>query len=152
MKTTGKAFWAYTTALDTKFEPCWRVDLHVTKEESEKLKALGLKGTLLDVEDTYKYSYKFKRNEKRKKPDKNGSLDNTAPSAVNADGTPFEGIIGNGSLADVQFNVYAWEFKGRKGCSADFNAIKVLKEEAYVPAKIEEAVNPGADTEAKDEF
>lgn len=127
-KVKGLANWCYLTALDTKFDPCWRVELHVTKEEAEKLKAVGIKPTLLDTDSDYKYSVNIKRHETRKKT----GGKNQAPRVVDSSLQPFTEIIGNGSEVVVQYGPYNWEFKGKKGVSMDLQAVQVLNLVKYV--------------------
>ena len=122
MKTQGIAFYAYTNQPDTKFDPCWRVNLQVTDEEATKMKEVGLN---VKRNDDGVYEYKFKRNVAKKK----GALvvgENPAPRVVDSNKEQFVGIIGNGSLVNVQWSPYNWEFKGKKGVSADLVAVQVL--------------------------
>jgi len=127
MKTTGIAMWAYTKQADTKFDPCWRVTLLLSDDEAKKLKAAGLK---VKRNDDDVYEYKFKRNVDKKKA---GAVvgENPPPRVVDAGKNTFNGIIGNGSIVNVQFAPFAWEYKGKKGLSADLQAIQIVDLVAY---------------------
>jgi len=133
MKITGIANWCYINILDTKFDPCWRVELHVTKEESEKLKAIGVKPNILDTDSEYKYSVSFKRKELRKDGSKNKQ-----PRLVDNNLETITDNVGNGSLINVQFSVYNWEFKGKKGIGLELQAIQVLKLVPYAGSGVNE--------------
>ena len=122
MKTTGIAMWAYTKQPDTKFDPCWRVTLLLSDDEAKKLKAAGLK---IKRNDDDVYEYKFKRNVAKKK----GKVvvgENPPPRVVDAAKQTFNGIIGNGSIVNVQFAPYSWDYLGKKGLSADLQAIQII--------------------------
>lgn len=121
-KIKGIAYWCFLTALDVKFEPCWRVEVHMTKEEAEKLKAVGVKPKLVDTDSEYKYSINIKRKEIRQKT----GGKNSAPRVVDASLQPFTDIIGNGSEVIVQYGPYNWEYKGKKGIGLDLQAVQVL--------------------------
>ena len=120
MKTTGTAMWAFTKTPDSKFEPCWRINLLITDEEAKKLKEIGLKPKR---NDDGVFEFKLKRNVERKK----GGGQNPPPQVFDAQLNPFDGLIGNGSKVNVKFSVYNWEFKGKKGTSADLQAIQIVE-------------------------
>jgi len=62
---------------------------------------------------------------KRKVRRKDGSL-NRAPDLVDGQKrTMTQTLIGNGSLVNVHYTTYEWEFKGNKGVSADLRAVQV---------------------------
>ncbi len=123
MKTTGIAMWAYTKTPDTKFDACWRITVILSEAEAKKLKDAGLKVTRND--DTGVPEYKFKRNVDKKKA---GAVvgTNPPPRVVDAAKQPFDGIIGNGSIVNVQFAPFSWEYKGKKGTGADLVAIQIV--------------------------
>ena len=122
MKTTGIAMWSYTKQPDTKFDACWRITLLLSDDEAKKLKAAGLK---VKRNDDDVYEYKFKRNVDKKK-NKEIIGKNPPPRVVDAGKNTFDGIIGNGSIVNVQFMPYGWEYLGRKGVSADLQAIQIV--------------------------
>ena len=39
--------------------------------------------------------------------------------------------IGNGTVANIQFSPYEWEFKGRKGKSTELQAVQIITLEVY---------------------
>ena len=118
MKTTGTCMWAYTKQPDTKYEACWRVTILMSDAEAKKLKDIGI---AVKRNDDGVFEYKFKRNVARK----DGNGDNPPPRVVDAEKEPFDGIIGNGSIVNVQWAPYQWKFK--KGVGADLQAIQVVK-------------------------
>ncbi len=63
---------------------------------------------------------------KRKVKRKDGN-ENAAPIVVDAQKRPLgiDVLIGNGSIVNVLYSTYDWEFKGRKGTSADLKSVQV---------------------------
>ena len=114
----GKAHWASVQAPNDKFPPpVYCVDLEIDESNAATLRAVGItvkeKDGLLFVKA------------KRKQFRKDGTL-NTKPNCVDAQKRPFESLIGNGSLVNLQVNVFDWEFADKKGKSLDFVGIQVL--------------------------
>lgn len=116
MKTTGIAMWAYTKEADTKFEPQWRITLLLSDAEAKKLKDLGV---VVKRNDDGAWEYKFKRKVKNAK-----GFDNEPPRVVDAAKNTFNGIIGNGSIVNVQFKPFQWKFK--KGVGTDLVAVQIV--------------------------
>jgi len=65
--------------------------------------------------------------------------------------------VGNGSVVNVKYNPYEWEFAGRKGIGANLNAIQVVDLVPYSGGDLEneladfEVVTDGFSTEDSDE-
>ena len=117
----GKAMWASVNHLNTTFEPnAWKIDLVVEPAEEEKLRGLGLKPKKTDDDSVV---FAFKRNEYQS----DGETRNEKPKCVDADNILFEGMVGNGSIVNVQFRTYDWTFGKKKGVGADFQGLQVLK-------------------------
>lgn len=138
MKIRGHVWWTYTNSPDTQYDPCWKTTVVVTKEEKERVEeACGLKFTRLDneeMEEKGQYSVNIRRYTKKKK--KGGGFsdkDNAAPKVyMNGEEADDIGIIGYGSKAIVEFDPFAWTYKGRKGVSGDFMSINVKELVEYV--------------------
>jgi len=113
----GIAYWACIQKPNTSFEPVWSIDLKVDSATAKVLKKQGL-STVKDTEDTFK----FKRNVTNRK-----GADNQKPVVVDALMNPLTKLVGNGSLVKVQYSTYEWEYKRKKGVSADLKGVQVLK-------------------------
>ena len=113
----GTAMWAQVNTPDTKWEPCWKIDLLMPDEEADKLKAAGIK---VKRNDDGVYQYKFKR----KVTNAKGGA-NKQPVVVDKDKNPTDVIIGNGSTVAVLYKVFTWKF--RPGIGADLDKIQILE-------------------------
>jgi len=115
----GKAMWCAVQAPNDKFPPpVYVVDLVVDESNAATLRAAGIE--VKDKDGVL--SVKAKRKQFRK----DGTL-NTKPNCVDAQKRPFEALIGNGSLVNLQVNPFDWEFAGKTGRSLDFVGIQVLE-------------------------
>jgi hypothetical protein len=93
-----KVKWAALQEPDTKFEPCWKIDIIITEEQANNLKAVGFK-CRQDSDGDWILRAKKKVRTKSGKAQR-------APLVVGRDGrTPITDNVGNGSLCNV--NVYA---------------------------------------------
>lgn len=103
--------------------PQWTVDIENPTKETKKI----WKDEKLGGMKTRKASGQEYLVLKRKAtPFKNGD-EKEAPTIVDAHLKPLDpNIVGNGSIANVQYSVYSWEHKGRKGRSADLSGIQVI--------------------------
>jgi len=111
--------WCAVQAPNDKFPPPEYVtDLVVDEANAATLRAAGITVKEKDGELFVKA--------KRKQFRKDGTL-NTKPNCVDAQKRPFTDLIGNGSLVNLQVNVFDWEFAGKTGKSLDFVGIQVLE-------------------------
>ena len=120
---TGKAYWASITSPNTTFDAdgVWTLDVcNLDKKNIEMVKADGL--TIKNKGDDRGDFVTIKRKVKRK-----DGNENAAPIVVDAQKRPLalDILIGNGSLVNVLYSTYDWEFKGRKGTSADLKSVQV---------------------------
>lgn len=132
----GRAFWSFIQKPDVKFEPVYRITIQMEDDEAAKLKAVGLK---VRRNDDGVFEYKFKRNVTNKKT----GAPNPVPKQVDANREPVDSIIGNGSDVVVQYATYNWEYKGKKGTNADFQAVQVINLIPYGDGKVSERLPDG---------
>ena len=51
---------------------------------------------------------------------------NRQPELIDGQKKSLDCMIGNGSLVNVLYSTYDWEYRGRKGTSADLRTVQVL--------------------------
>lgn len=123
MKTRGIAYWAFVNHLDKKYGQ-WKIMLEVSKEEAEKMKAVGLPvERVVTEDDRIVNQFQFSRYEMRR--DGSGKK-NKKPTCVDAATVPFDGLIGNGSEVIVRHKPYTWTFKGKEGMNSDLVGVQIL--------------------------
>jgi len=119
---TGKAYWASVTTPNKTFDVdgVWTLDVcNLDKKNIEMVKTDGL--TIKNKGDERGDFVTIKRKVRRK-----DGNENAAPHVVDAQKRPLiNTLIGNGSLVNVLYSTYDWEFKGRKGTSADLKSVQV---------------------------
>ncbi len=122
MVISGKAYWASIATPNTTFDPdgVWTVDVgNLDKTSIDQLKEDGL--TVKNKVDDRGDFVTIKRKVRRK----DGQMNRT-PDLVDAKKRQMSNtMIGNGSDVNVLYSTYDWEFKGRKGTSADLKSIQV---------------------------
>ena len=122
MVISGKAYWASIATPNTTFDPdgIWTVDVgNLDKDSIDQLKNDGL--TVKNKGDDRGDFVTIKRKVRRK----DGQMNRT-PDLVDAKKRQMTNtMIGNGSDINVLYSTYDWEFKGRKGTSADLKSIQV---------------------------
>ena len=127
-----KAYWASIASPNTTFDPdgVWTVDVgNLDKKAIEQVKADGL--TVKNKGDDRGDYVTIKRKVRRK----DGQMNRT-PDLVDSNKRQMVGtMIGNGSDVNVLYSTYDWEFKGRKGTSADLKSVQVTD---LVPYNTEE--------------
>jgi len=119
MKIKGIANWACVQTPNVKFEPTYQIDVTIDAKQAKEVKATGI-----SVKETDDGEFIVKL--RRKQFKKDGS-ENKKPRVVDAHKQPFEGLIGNGSLVNVIFNVFEWKNNFGAGISADLRGVQVLE-------------------------
>lgn len=114
----GKVMWAKVHKPDTKFEPTWEVIVMLSKEQAKSLKSEGLN---VKVDDNGEFYVRLRR----KALTKDGSP-NTPPRVLDAEGNPFNKLIGNGSTCAVQYFVSEYNYKGKTGKKTTLMGVKIL--------------------------
>jgi hypothetical protein len=118
----GKAYWAAVKSPNTTFDPdgMWTVDvcnldeanLNIANKDSLIVKNKGDdRGDFVTI--------------KRKVMRKDGQR-NRQPELIDGQKKSLDCMIGNGSLVNVLYSTYDWEYRGRKGTSADLRTVQVL--------------------------
>jgi len=123
--------WANVQAPNTQFEACWEILAHISKEQADELmaeaKKVSPKGIKIKKDDTGNFSYRFRR--KVERADGNG--ENSKPVVVDINKQPFDGLIGNGSVCNIQYLFIGYDNKFGKGVTCDLKAVQVVELVAY---------------------
>lgn len=157
MKTKGTIWWSATHKPDTKYDPCYFVDIVVSKEDAKILRDIGLKvKTNVDPEDdSVFYTFKSKRNEYRYKgygENKKIVGTNKKPQFVDAGLNPFDGIMGRGTEVFIVHE--PWQWNSGKGWSSDLKVVQILNLVPWTPkdVDVDSLENPGVETDGLDEL
>ena len=152
---SGTAYWASIIAPNTTFDSdgVWSIDVcNLDKKNLDIVKKDGL-----TVKNKGDDRGDFVTAKRKVRNQKSGEL-NRAPTLVDAQKRAMMNTaVGNGSVVNVKYNPYEWEFAGRKGIGANLNAIQVVDLVPYSPADLEneledfEVVSNGFSTEDSDE-
>lgn len=99
-----------------KFKNCWSVTVMLNDEQVKTLENQGLTVMTNDEGESF---IRFRRNEVQVSSGKN----NEKPVCVMSDGrTEYKGMVGNGSVCNVQYRVYEWD----GDIYSDFMGLQVL--------------------------
>ena len=121
---SGKAYWASIVAPNTTFDSdgVWSIDVcNLDKKNLDIVKKDGL--TVKNKGDDRGDFVTVKRKVRNQK---SGEL-NRAPTVVDAQKRAMMNTaVGNGSVVNVKYNPFDWDFGGRKGIGANLNAVQVI--------------------------
>lgn len=129
---SGKAKWAKLKQPDPKYNK-WKIDLYVEANSESHNKILdmqkqGIKNILRKDEDGYVMS--FSRATERKSRD--GKVQGmTPPLVLNADGSPYDGFIGNGSDVTLKLEHYTYNM----GSAVRLVSVRVDKLVEFTPSR-----------------
>ena len=123
----GIAYWASVRTPNTKFEPCYTVDLVVSDEVANDFESRGFRVKDLVVNDE---EVGRAITIKRKVNGPNGMV-RKAPKLFDKDKIPLDELVGNGSKVKVQYN--EWETSNKYGDfkGLDFQAMQVIELVSY---------------------
>ena len=115
----GKAYWASVQQPNTTYEPEWGIDIMVDANNRAAFEADGI--TIKNKDDERGDFVHI-----RQKVARRDGSQNDAPSVVDAQKTPFTGLIGNGSVVNVMYTPFAWEMNGKSGVSPLLKKVQVV--------------------------
>jgi len=124
--------WAAVLKPDTQFDADGRysVEVGLTKEQGAQLKeeasAVHKKGIKLKVDEDGSLWFRFNRKVKRA----DGGT-NPPPVLKGPDGQPFDKLVGNGSVCNVQYSFAAYDNKFGQGVVSDLKGVKVISHVPY---------------------
>ena len=129
----GEAYWTHVHAPNTVFDPKWSVDLFPSQEDLAALTKMGLVIKTVKTRQDGSLSHPgrevgdefvvFKRNVTTK-----AGRANVQPRCVDAKRKTIDAntLIGNGSVVNVAYRTYEWNYAGNNGVSTDLDAVQVL--------------------------
>ena len=160
----GEAMWASVQAPNTQFTPCWCIDVIITEKQANAImkESLGTNkkaasaGIKIKKNKEGQYVFKIKRDVAKA----DGSGENEPPVVRDSHNRDFEGMVGNGSIVNAQYNFFPWNNKFGNGVGADFKGVQVLDLVAYgevdgegfEETDGEEAVKTGTDPVGQEAF
>lgn len=134
----GHAYWSFVTTPNTKFTPCYSVNLVVDPEIAEDYRSRGF--PVKDMEEGPALIIKRKVN------GPNGMI-REAPDLIDRYKKPLNVAVGNGSRVKVLFKEWDTKWNGTVYKGLDFKAMQVLDLVEYGGGD----VNTAFDIEAEEE-
>jgi hypothetical protein len=134
----GHAYWSFVTTPNTKFTPCYSVNLVVDPEIAEDYRSRGF--PVKDMEEGPALIIKRKVN------GPNGMI-REAPDLIDRYKKPLNVAVGNGSRVKVLFKEWDTKWNGTVYKGLDFKAMQVLDLVEYGGGD----VNTAFDVEAEEE-
>ena len=119
----GNVKWVSIMEPNTTFEPCYQASMIVDKKTADEFEALGIK-TRTDNDGDLLLTFKRKTTK----------ADGTAmrrPVQVDLANQPLNELIGNGSLARIQYAIRDWEWGKKTGKKLDLQGIQVIEHVPY---------------------
>lgn len=134
---SGKAYWASVVSPNTTYEPVYSVDVCLDEDTKSLVESLGL--TVQNKGDDRGDFVKIKR-----KVYKRDGSERPSPIVKDSQNNNWDGsLIGNGSMVNVKFATYEWEYNKKKGVASDLMALQVVDLVEYGDNKDFSAVEGG---------
>lgn len=134
---SGKAYWASVISPNTTYEPVYSVDVCLDEDTKSLIESLGL--TVQNKGDDRGDFVKIKR-----KVYKRDGSERPSPIVKDSQNNNWDGsLIGNGSMVNVKFATYEWEYNKKKGVASDLMALQVVDLVEYGGNKDFSAVEGG---------
>ena len=134
---SGKAYWASVMSPNTTYEPVYSVDVCLDEDTKSLIESLGL--TVQNKGDDRGDFVKIKR-----KVYKRDGSERPSPIVKDSQNNNWDGsLIGNGSMVNVKFATYEWEYNKKKGVASDLMALQVVDLVEYGDNKDFSAVDGG---------
>lgn len=122
----GEVEWASVQAPNTQYAPCWCVDVVITEAQAKAItkesKTVESGGVKIKKDKGGRYIFKIRRNVEKS----DGSGENDQPVVRDLHNRDLTCLVGNGSIANVQYDFYVWKNKFGTGVGVDFKGIQVL--------------------------
>lgn len=147
----GEVEWASIQAPNTKFEPCWTIDVLVDAKQAKaylsESKKVNSKGVKIKKESDGRYRIKIARGVAKA----NGDGDNPAPVVRDKRNKDISVLVGNGSVCKIQYRFYEWKNGYGIGVGSDLKGVQVLELVEYGEPDGEEFGDEDEDNEFSNE-
>lgn len=119
---TGKAYWAFVHEENKTFEHAWSIDIALDEANKAIIEADGLKYRNKGDERGDFITIKRKVEGKNRPNDPPEVVDHMKRILASE-----KNFIGPGSVVNVQYKTYEWNYKGNSGIGADLQKIQLLE-------------------------
>lgn len=135
---TGKVKWASVKSPNTKFTPQWCIDVILDVQTAKSMKAEGYN---VKKDKDGDLVLKCKRNVKRA-----DGTENAPPRVVDSSKQPFNDLIGNGSVCNIQYTPFPYTYAGRSGIATNLIGVQVMEHVPYLQDEFEVVEKEGEES------
>ena len=128
---SGKVYWASIQAPNTTYEPEWGLDMLVDDNNRKAFEADGV-----DIKNKGDERGDFVHI--RQKVSRRDGTQNDAPVVLDGQKKPFKELVGNGSIANVQYTPFEWSMNGKAGVSPILKRVQIVEHVPYAGGNAED--------------
>jgi len=128
---SGKVYWASVQAPNTTYEPEWGLDMLVDDNNRKAFEADGV-----DIKNKGDERGDFVHI--RQKVSRRDGTQNDAPVVMDGQKKPFKELVGNGSIANVQYTPFEWSMNGKSGVSPILKRVQIVEHVPYAGGNAED--------------
>lgn len=128
---SGKVYWASIQAPNTTYEPEWGLDMLVDDNNRKAFEADGV-----DIKNKGDERGDFVHI--RQKVSRRDGTQNDAPVVLDGQKKPFKELVGNGSIANVQYTPFEWSMNGKSGVSPILKRVQIVEHVPYAGGNAED--------------
>jgi len=128
---SGKVYWASIQSPNTTYEPEWGLDMLVDDNNRKTFEADGV-----DIKNKGDERGDFVHI--RQKVTKRNGERNDAPVVLDGQKKPFTELVGNGSIANVQYAPFNWEMNGKSGVTPILKRVQIVNHVPYAGGNAED--------------
>ena len=128
---SGKIYWPSIQAPNTTYEPEWGLDMLVDDNNRKAFEADGV-----DIKNKGDERGDFVHI--RQKVSRRDGTQNDAPVVLDGQKKPFKELVGNGSIANVQYTPFEWSMNGKSGVSPILKRVQIVEHVAYAGGNAED--------------
>jgi hypothetical protein len=128
---SGKVYWASIQAPNTTYEPEWGLDMLVDDNNRKAFEADGV-----DIKNKGDERGDFVHI--RQKVSRRDGTQNDAPVVMDGQKKPFKELVGNGSIANVQYTPFEWSMNGKSGVSPILKRVQIVEHVPYAGGNAED--------------
>ena len=128
---SGTVYWASIQAPNTAYEPEWGLDMLVDDNNRKAFEADGV-----DIKNKGDERGDFVHI--RQKVSRRDGTQNDAPVVMDGQKKPFKELVGNGSIANVQYTPFEWSMNGKSGVSPILKRVQIVEHVPYAGGNAED--------------